>query len=143
MTGIEMTLTFNQGISVNGQMINTVILNPSTRYSDNSPRGNCKWSRTINKNVTYMALPTDSLEGGGFGYDLGFVEDTFTFNVQTASFVEYTTIMNLIKLNSGVTSGTLSIAGLDYNVLVKSGSASGQSGNNLITYSITMVVVST
>lgn len=136
-----MTLTFNQGIMVNGQMIKTVILNPGTRYSDNSPRGNCKWSRTINKNITYMALPTDSLEGGGIGYDLGYIEDSFTFNVQTASFVEYTTIMSLIKLNSGLSSGTLSIAGLDYNVLVKTGSASGQSGNNLITYSITMVVV--
>lgn len=107
-------------------------------------KGGFKWSRTNNKNAIYVQLPVESMDEGGYGYDLGFLQDNFTLDYSTNDYWEYYRFMALVKTNTGEKVGVLRIgyAGAveEYNVIIRYISANGDAGSELIAISCTLTV---
>ena len=78
----------------------------------------------LNKNIVYTKLPTEEDTDGGFGYDLGFTEDTFTFSITTFDYDEMDKIFTLAKTinaTNGTIHGVLLFHSKTYNVIVRTG----------------------
>ena len=119
-----------------------------------TPRGDFKWSRNINKNAIYVTLPVgegvsagaNPLTEGGYGYDLGFLQDNFVLELKTTNYTEYERLVNLIKTNTGEKPASLKIGygstPTEYNVMPRYCNFTGAAGGDLITVSVTLTVVS-
>jgi len=108
--------------------------------------GDFKWSRNINKNAIYVQLPVEKPDEGGYGYDLGFLQDDITVTMRFYDIDKYRDLISLIKSNVGEVTAVLRI-GMppkvdEFNVLVRSCTVEGDSGGTNIQMSVVMTVVS-
>jgi len=111
---------------------------------EGEPRSGARWTRMLNKNIVYTKLPTDEETDGGFGYDLGFTEDTFTFTYKTFDYDEIDKVFGLAKtINStnGSIHGVLLFRTKVYNVIIRTVQATGLPGGNQCNVTITCTVV--
>lgn len=111
---------------------------------DGEPRGGTKWTRMLNKNIIYTKLPTEEDTDGGFGYDLGFTEDTFTFSITTFDYDEMDKIFTLAKTinaTNGTIHGVLLFHSKTYNVIVRTVQSTGLPGGNRCNVTLTCTVV--
>lgn len=132
--------------------VNTWNFNPSGRgmeIKDNSGNmimsctvGNLRITENINKNIIYLPMPVEDEKGGGYGYDIGFTEDTFSLTGVVGHFAAYEILRALVKSNNGETSGTLLLGQTTYKVLLRMASGGGVANGQPITYAVTATIVS-
>lgn len=108
--------------------------------------GSFKWQRNLNKNSIYVQLPVETGDEGGYGYDLGFVQDDYVFELVFKNYNEYRRLMALIKTNVGEVAGELKIGYTGtvdtYNYIVRYCNSSGDDGGGHIKLSLTLTIVS-
>lgn len=111
------------------------------RLSD--PSGGLKWGRVYNTNALYIKeAASDSEQDGGFGYDLGFSEDTFNISYITFSYDEAFRIVDLVKnYSQSQVSGAIEIYTRKYNFITRTCNMQGLSGGNKVSVNLTITVV--
>lgn len=149
-TPVEYSFTNKTTGATESKMILVWDFNPIERFlvTDSSgnkivdkPHGNLKWNENLNKNIIYFPLPVESVEGGGYGYDIGFTEDNFSLTVEAASFAEFEIFRALVKLNTGERSGVMIFGRTWYDIIVRTSSAGGQAGGQPLNYNVTITIV--
>lgn len=140
-------------------------------YGQETVRGLSKFSRKLSKSPIYINFPVSTESGGGYAYDLGFLEDSFTATIITTNYSEYLYVYELCKRNIGEVSAVLRIGHIrnvyldepyyedrtstsvnyagytdaqdfkKYNVIVRSSDAEFDVGSFNIRYTLTLTVV--
>lgn len=106
-------------------------------------RGNFQWGRTYNTNAIYIKeAASDPEQAGGFGFDLGFSEDTFTISFTTFSYDEAFRIVDIIKTYSlNTVSGVMKLYNREYNFIVRTCNQQALKGGSQVNMTITLTVV--
>lgn len=108
-----------------------------------NPRGGFQWGRVYNTNALYIKeAATDPEQDGGFGFDLGFSEDTYTISFTTFNYDEAFRMVDIIKRYSLATvSGVMKLYNKEYNFIIRNCNQQAIRGSSQINMTITLTVV--
>lgn len=121
------------------RVVDFTVTQPSTA----NPRGNFRWGRTYNTNALYIKeAAADPSQEGGFGFDLGFSEDTFTLSFTTFNYDEAFRVVDIIKRYSlSTSSGVFKIYNRQYPFLVRTCTQQALAGSSQVNMMLSITVV--